>query len=97
MSQVLGNALFESWRNFATAFVQFVPRLVAATIIFALGFVVALLVRRAIQWLLVFGLALVPVTIVEVAKLVMAALGWRVPPTTVASSQGGGAQGSSAS
>ena len=53
--------------------------------------------QLTIQWLLVFGLALVPVTIVEVAKLVMAALGWRVPPTTVASSQGGGAQGSSAS
>jgi hypothetical protein len=54
MSQEIANALFESWRNFATAFVQFVPRLVAATIIFALGFVVALLVRRAIQWLLVW-------------------------------------------
>ena len=39
-------------RNFATAFVLFVPRLVAATIIFAGGFVVALLVRRVIQRML---------------------------------------------
>ena len=54
MSQEIANALLESWRNFATAFVQFVPRLVAATIIFALGFVVALLARRVIQWLLVW-------------------------------------------
>ena len=54
MSQEIANALLESWRNFATAFVLFVPRLVAATIIFALGFVVALLARRAIQWLLVW-------------------------------------------
>jgi hypothetical protein len=54
MSQEIASALFESWRNFATAFVQFVPRLVAATIIFALGFVVALLARLAIQWLLVW-------------------------------------------
>jgi len=54
MSQEIANALLESWRTFATAFVLFVPRLVAATIIFALGFVVALLVRRIIQWLLVW-------------------------------------------
>jgi hypothetical protein len=52
MSQEIANALLESWRTFATAFVQFVPRLVAAIIIFAVGFVVALLIRRAIQWLL---------------------------------------------
>ena len=49
MIQEIANALVESWRNFATAFVLFVPRLVAATIIFAGGFFVALLVRRAIQ------------------------------------------------
>ena len=42
-----------------------------------------------VEWLLVFGLALVPVTIVEVAKLVMAALGWRMPPATMATAQGG--------
>jgi hypothetical protein len=54
MSQEIANALLQSWSNFATAFVLFVPRLVAAIIIFALGFVVALLVRRAIQWLLVW-------------------------------------------
>ena len=52
MIQEIANALVESWRNFATAFVLFVPRLVAATIIFALGFVVSLVVRRAIQQLL---------------------------------------------
>ena len=49
MIQEIADALVQSWRNFATAFVQFVPRLVAALIIFAGGFVVALLVRRAIQ------------------------------------------------
>jgi Ca2+-transporting ATPase len=32
----------------------------------------------ASEWLIIFGLALVPVTIVEVAKLIGAALGWRV-------------------
>jgi len=54
MSQEIANALLQSWSNFATAFVLFVPRLVAAIIIFVLGLVVALLVRRAIQWLLVW-------------------------------------------
>jgi mechanosensitive ion channel-like protein len=39
----------QSWRNFASAFVLFVPRLVAATIIFAGGFLIALIVKRAIQ------------------------------------------------
>ena len=52
MIQEIANALVQSWRTFATAFAQFVPRLVAATIIFALGFVVSLLVRRVIQQLL---------------------------------------------
>jgi Ca2+-transporting ATPase len=42
-----------------------------------------------VEWLLVFGLALVPVTIVEVAKLVTAALGWRIPPATMANAYGG--------
>ena len=42
MIQEIADALVQSWRNFATAFVLFVPRLVAATIIFAGGFVVAL-------------------------------------------------------
>ena len=37
MIQEIANALVQSWRNFATAFVLFVPRLVAATIIFAGG------------------------------------------------------------
>jgi len=52
MIQDIADALAQSWHNFATAFVLFVPRLVAATIIFAGGFVVALLVRRAIQRML---------------------------------------------
>jgi Conserved TM helix len=49
MIQEIADALVESWHNFATAFVLFVPRLVAATIIFAGGFVVAILVRRGVQ------------------------------------------------
>jgi hypothetical protein len=52
MIEEIANALVQSWRNFATAFVLFVPRLVAATIIFAGGFLVSLLVRRGIQRLL---------------------------------------------
>jgi Conserved TM helix len=52
MIHEIATALVESWRNFATAFVLFVPRLVAATIIFAGGFVVAIVVRRAIRWFL---------------------------------------------
>ena len=53
MIQEIADALAQSWRNFAEAFVLFVPRLVAATIIFAGGFVVALAARRAIHTLLV--------------------------------------------
>jgi hypothetical protein len=49
MIQEIADALVQSWKNFAEAFVLFVPRLVAATIIFAGGFVVALLVRRVTQ------------------------------------------------
>lgn len=49
MIQEIANALVESWRNFATAFVLFVPRLVAATIIFVGGFLIAVLVHRAVQ------------------------------------------------
>jgi hypothetical protein len=56
MIQEISEALVQSWRNFATAFVLFVPRLVAATIIFAVifagGFVISLMVRRAVQRLL---------------------------------------------
>ena len=54
MIQEIADALVQSWRNFASAFVLFVPRLVAATIIFAGGFVVALAARRAIHRLLVW-------------------------------------------
>jgi hypothetical protein len=52
MIQDIADALVQSWNNFATAFVLFVPRLAAATIIFAGGLVVSLLVRRLIQGLL---------------------------------------------
>jgi Conserved TM helix len=52
MTQEIADALVQSWRNFATAFVQFVPRLVAATIIFAGGFVVSIFARRGVQRLL---------------------------------------------
>jgi hypothetical protein len=53
MVQEIADALVQSWRNFASAFVLFVPRLVAATIIFAVGFVLALAASRVIHRLLV--------------------------------------------
>lgn len=49
MVQEIADALVQSWRNFASAFVLFVPRLVAALIIFAGGFVVALVIRRGVE------------------------------------------------
>ena len=52
MIQEIADELVQSWRNFATAFVLFVPRLVAATIIFAGGFVIAILARRSVKRLL---------------------------------------------
>ena len=52
MIQEIADALAQSWRNFATAFALFVPRLIAATIIFALGFIVAAIARRAVARLL---------------------------------------------
>jgi hypothetical protein len=52
MIQEIASALAESWRNFATAFAHFVPRLIAAAIIFTLGGVVATLARVAIERLL---------------------------------------------
>ena len=42
-------ALAESWHNLANAFVLFVPRLIAAAIIFAAGFVVAVVARRIVR------------------------------------------------
>jgi hypothetical protein len=55
MIQEIAEALAQSWRNFTGAFVLFVPRLIAASIIFAGGFVVAALARRivrsALAWL----------------------------------------------
>jgi hypothetical protein len=52
MIQEIADALAQSWHNFAAAFVQFVPRLVAAAIIFAGGFVIAAIARRIVQRML---------------------------------------------
>jgi hypothetical protein len=52
MIQEIAEALAQSWNNFATAFVQFVPRFVAATIIFGVGFVLSTLVSRGVRRLL---------------------------------------------
>jgi hypothetical protein len=52
MIQEIADALARSWHNFATAFVLFVPRLVAATIIFAGGFLLSIIARRSVQRLL---------------------------------------------
>jgi hypothetical protein len=54
MIQEIADALLQTWRNFASAFVLFVPRLVAAAIIFAVGLIIALVVRRAVQRVLVW-------------------------------------------
>jgi hypothetical protein len=48
MIQQIADALAQSWHNFATAFALFVPRLVAAAIIFAGGLLVAVVVRRVV-------------------------------------------------
>ena len=52
MIQEIADELVRSWDNFATAFVLFVPRLVAAAIIFSGGFVIAIVARRGVQRLL---------------------------------------------
>jgi hypothetical protein len=52
MLQEIADALAQSWRNFATAFAQFVPRLIAATIIFGLGLLVAAIARRVVARML---------------------------------------------
>ena len=54
MIQEIAEALAQSWSNFTGALVLFVPRLVAATIIFAGGFVVAVLARRIVRNTLVW-------------------------------------------
>jgi hypothetical protein len=53
MIQEIAEALAQSWSNFTGAFVLFVPRLVAAAIIFAGGFIVAVLARRIVRSTLV--------------------------------------------
>jgi hypothetical protein len=53
MIREIADALAQSWENFADAFILFVPRLVAALIIFTGGLVVSLVVRRLIHRLLV--------------------------------------------
>jgi hypothetical protein len=52
MIQEIADALVQSWHNFATAFVLFIPRLIAASIIFVAGFALSLLVRRGVARLL---------------------------------------------
>jgi hypothetical protein len=49
MIQEIGAALAQSWHNLTSAFVLFVPRLIAAAIIFAAGFVVAVVTRRIVR------------------------------------------------
>jgi mechanosensitive ion channel-like protein len=53
MIQQIADALAQSWQNFASAFALFVPRLIAAAIIFVVGLMVALVLRRLIHRLLV--------------------------------------------
>jgi hypothetical protein len=53
MIQEIAEALAQSWSNFTGAFVLFVPRLVAATIIFAGGFIIAVVARRIVRSTLV--------------------------------------------
>jgi hypothetical protein len=49
MIHEIGAALAQSWQNLTSAFVLFVPRLIAAAIIFAAGFVVAVIIRRIVR------------------------------------------------
>ena len=49
MIQEIADALAQSWHNFSTASVLFVPRLVAATIIFGGGFLIAIIARRVVR------------------------------------------------
>jgi small-conductance mechanosensitive channel len=49
MIQEIAEALAQAWTDFTRAFALFVPRLVAAAIIFAGGFFVALLARRIVR------------------------------------------------
>jgi hypothetical protein len=52
MIQEIADALFQSWRNFATGFALFVPRLIAAVIILVLGWIAAAAARGGVRWLL---------------------------------------------
>jgi len=52
MIQQIADALVQSWQNFSSAFALFVPRLIAAAIIFGVGFLVALVLRQVIHRLL---------------------------------------------
>jgi len=54
MIREIAEALAQSWHNVAAAFVLFVPRLVAATIIFFGGFIAAAVVRRIVQAMLLW-------------------------------------------
>ena len=49
MTQEIAAALSQSWQNLTNAFVLFLPRLTAAAIIFAAGFVVAVVASRIVR------------------------------------------------
>jgi hypothetical protein len=55
MIEQIADALAQSWGNFANGFALFVPRLLAALIIFAVGWIIAAtlrgVVRRVLAWL----------------------------------------------
>jgi hypothetical protein len=53
MIREIGDALAQSWQNFAGASVHFVPRLIAAAIIFGGGLIVSIVVRSVIRRLLI--------------------------------------------
>jgi hypothetical protein len=55
MIQEIADALAQSWRNFASAIALFVPRLIAATIIFLGGLLVAMAIKRLVYETLVWA------------------------------------------
>jgi hypothetical protein len=53
MIREITDALTRSWDNFASAFALFVPRLIAAAIIFAVGLIVSLVIRSLLRRFLI--------------------------------------------
>jgi hypothetical protein len=54
MLEQIADALVQSWRNFATAVALFVPRLIAALIIIAIGWAIAAAARAGVRRLLLW-------------------------------------------